>query len=218
MHNTLRSAFSKIPAAFSGLLAGTLLLSSAACAPDQPSYSGNTYTNPAIGLTVAKPEAWIFVSQEQSLQNRQNTQLHDKDLEREIQRTENLPTVSIAKHPEPHPTVNPTVQIKHVMKPFPDLGSRQVIEAALQQVHDAYSDFQIVEPIRTASLSGHSAATMEATFTMHTVADGAFAVYSEMWVVDRGEDLFIIGMSGPREGEDASREEFAAILSSIRLD
>lgn len=218
MRNTLFNATLRNSMTLQHLLAFSLVFACTACAPNQPSHSGNTYTNPTIGLTITKPEAWVFVSQEQSLRNRQNTELKNKDLAREIQREENLPTVSIAKYPEPHPTINPTVQVKHVVKPFPEMGSRQVIEAALQQVHNAYSDFQIVKPIQAASLSGHSATTMEATFTMHTVGDGAFAVYSEMWVVDRGEDLFIIGMSGPREGEDASRGEFAAVLSSIKLE
>jgi hypothetical protein len=200
------------------LLSILVLLACSACAQDQPVYSGNIYSNSTIGFTIHKPDSWLFVSERQSLENRNNIQLQDEELEREVQSHANLPTVSISKYPEPHPTVNPTVQVKHLEKPSADLLPQDVLEATVQQIQNVYADFRVTKPIQVARLGAHKAATMQVAFTMETVDGGAFSVHSIMWVVERRNDLFIIGMSGPSEGDDASEEEFMDILSSIIIE
>lgn len=183
----------------------------------QSNYSGNIYQNPKIGLMLEKPQDWLFVSAQQSLRNRENTELLNEQLEQDIRNEANLPTVSIAKYPEPHPTVNPTVQIRHIVKRSPELKPVDVLKAVIAQMQNGLKDFELTEPIQTVIVSEHKAAWMEAGFTMQTKAGGTFDVHSRMWVVERGEEFFIIGMSGPAEGKDVSEEEFASILSNIRI-
>lgn len=91
-----------------------------------------------------------------------------------------------------------------------------MLNAVVAQVTKGLKDFAIVEPIQPTRISGHNAASMKATFTMQT-SGGSFAVLSRMWVVERGNDLFVIGMSGPKEGEDKSEAVFSRILSDIEI-
>lgn len=184
----------------------------------EPSYSENTYRNPKIGLKLVKPNDWLFVSEQQSLENRKNAELNDEQLEQEVQDEANLPTVSIAKYPEPYPTINPTVQIKHIVKPSPELQPEDVLRELVTSMQNGFFDFEVKGSLKATEVSGQNAAQMEAEFLMKTETGGMFTVYSRMWVVERGDDLFIIGMSGPATGDDASEEEFSTILLGIEIN
>lgn len=58
-----------------------------------PVNSENIYRNTDLGLVVVKPQEWLFVSRQQSMKNRKNTDLQDKQLEDEIRRRKLLPGI-----------------------------------------------------------------------------------------------------------------------------
>ena len=149
------------------------------------------------------------------MQNRSRAELEDEALEREVRREANAPTLSIAKYPEPYPTVNPTVQIKHLLGV--GLSPEETLNALVEAARTGYRDFQLVQSVRKAELSDHPAAHAEATFTMVVSEGQSYPVRTSMWAVVRGDDVFVVGLSAPPSGPDASADAFGEILSSVEI-
>jgi hypothetical protein len=45
-----------------------------------------------------------------------------------------------------------------------------------------------------------------------------YASRSRIWLVPRGQFMFLIAMTGPQDGPDVSEEEFSTVLASIDIE
>ena len=152
------------------------------------------------------------------MQNRAKVRVPDSELQAGLQRA-TAPLFVFAKYPEPHPTLNPTIQI--VLRPSPGTAgtpATTILAGASQTMQKVYPDFQFLEPIRSAVISGMPAASMKATYTLRTQQGNAYRILSRMWLVPRGSTMFLIGMSGPLDGPDVSEGEFESALASIQIE
>lgn len=193
-----------------------VLLILSACAQNKPVPSENTYVNPALDLAVEKPDGWVFTAAQEGRPD--GDVRSPQNEESGTQTSAAAPTVAITKYPEPHPAINPTFQVQHVVKPSPELTPEQLLEAAAMQLQMSVGDFDVTEPLQSTTLSGHPGAMMEAEYLLQAVETGeVFAVRTAMWVVERDDELFIISMSGPADGNDESAREFSRMLSSVSI-
>ena len=176
------------------------------------------FRNATAGIALSPPAGWSVVSMQDVMQNRAKVRVADAELQAGLQRA-TAPLFVFAKYPEPHPTLNPTIQI--VLRPAPGTAgtpATTILAGATQTLQKVYPDFQFIEPIRSAVISGMPAASMKAAYTLRTQQGGAYRILSRMWLVPRGSTMFLIGMSGPVEGPDVSDGEFAGALASIQIE
>jgi hypothetical protein len=76
--------------------------------------------------------------------------------------------------------------------------------------------FELRSPVADTVVAGRRAAHFEARFKVEMVKfREPCDVLTRFWLVPRGADAFIIAMSGPPDGDEASNSEFADILRSI---
>ena len=85
--------------------------------------------------------------------------------------------------------------------------------ASLQTVQENRERVQDIHSVQVSSLP---AAHMRARYTMKVGGSG-FPVLTRLWLVPRGQFMFLIGMSGPPDGPDLSEAEFAEVLGSISI-
>ena len=181
----------------------------------------NTQTrveNGSAGISIAPPSGWAVTSVADVMKNRGRVRLPDRELQAGMQRA-TAPLFVFTKYPEPHPTLNPSIQV--VLRPQPpSLGTSatEMLRAATDTLRRAFPDFRFVETIRRAEVSGFDAAYMKAAYTLMTAEGRALPVLARTWLVPRGSFMFIIGMSGAAEGADVSEDEFKNALASIRIE
>ena len=174
--------------------------------------------NPTAGISITPPAGWHVISMQRVMQNRAQVRLGDDELAAGFQRA-TAPLFVFSKYPEPHPALNPTVQV--VLRPAPaSLGTSAttMLKATIETLQRAFPDFTFVDPIQPATVAGFPAAYMKATYTLRTGGGGAFRVMSRTWLVPRGKHMFLIGMSGTPAGDDVSEAEFRGALESIQIE
>jgi hypothetical protein len=179
----------------------------------------HTFHSPTAGFTITKPESWVFATTEQIARNRARVRLKDKELEALVRERASLPLVAAAKHPEPYDDLNPSVQV--LLRPLGSLAGKSPVELmqiAIVPIQRAVSGFEYVETVRGSSLNGRQAAYVKCGYTVANAAGRTFPTLTRLWLVPRGQVLFMVSMSGPRQGPDVSEGEFAAILKSIKID
>ena len=74
------------------------------------------FSNATAGISLSPPAGWAVVSMQEVMQNRAKVRLSDSELQAGLQRA-TAPLFVFAKYPEPHPTLNPTLQV--VLRPSP---------------------------------------------------------------------------------------------------
>jgi hypothetical protein len=109
--------------------------------------------------------------------------------------------------------LNPSVQVtlRSALRGTPT----ELLTTALATMRRAFPDFRIVSPVRATEVSGWPAAQVKAIYTLTSRTGASFPVQSRMWLVTRGNLMFLIGMSGGASGEDVCEVEFKAVVASI---
>jgi hypothetical protein len=152
------------------------------------------------------------------MSNRSKVRLPDAELQAGLQRA-TAPLFVFSKHPEPFPSLNPTVQV--VLRPRPaslPTSATALLRIATETLQRAFPDFAFVEAIRDTQVSGLPAAYMKASYTLKTGTQGYHRVLSRTWLVPRGSFMFLIGMSGTTAGDDTSEVEFATAIKSVSIE
>ena len=196
------------------LIAVLTLASEVSAQPDR----GERFENTTAGIALTRPPGWHTVSLETVQKNREKVRLPDKELEQALQTRATAPLFAFMKYPEPHPTLNPSIQI--TLRPLGGLAASRpaaIMKMALGPMQSNFPDFVLERPIADVRVSGLPAAHARATYTLTTDA-GQFKVRTRIWVVTRGPFMFLIGMSGPAGGPDMSEMEFATALASIQIE
>ena len=174
--------------------------------------------NASAGISIAPPSGWAVTSVADVMKNRGRVRLPDRELQAGMQRA-TAPLFVFSRYPEPHPSINPTIQV--VLRPQPaSLGTSatEMLRAATDTLRRAFPDFRIVEPIRRTQVSGFDAAYMKAAYTLMTTDGRNVPVLARTWLVPRGSFMFLIGMSGAAEGPDVCEDDFTAALASVRIE
>ena len=178
----------------------------------------NRFHSPTVGLELEKPDSWVYMRADQIEENRAQIRLDDEEFERLLRERASLPLVAIAKYPEPHESLNPTVQVGvRRAGDFASLKPVEILSGIVGQLQQAFADFEFVVPVSETEVSGLAGARFVATYTLQ-MEGGSFPVKSRIWLVPRGSALFMIGMAGAQEGEDMAEEEFDRVLASIVIE
>jgi hypothetical protein len=175
------------------------------------------FENATAGIALTRPNGWQTGTLQAVQENRSRIRLSDSELEAGLRKLATAPLFVFMKHPEPHPTVNPSVQV--ILRPTGSLNGAdptEILKVAVGTIQKAFADFTFITSIQNVSVSDMPAAHMRARYTLNT-ADGSAQVLSRLWVVPRGPYMFLIGMSGPADGPDVSEAEFTEVLRSITI-
>lgn len=176
------------------------------------------FENATAGISLVRPAGWQTASLQTVQENRERVQLSDAELQAAMQKAATAPLFVFMKHPEPHPDLNPSIQVTlRPLGPLAGMSPREMMKIAVSALQKALADFMFVTEITDAHVSGLPGAHMRAKYTAMNRDGSSFKVLTRMWLVPRGTYMFLIGMSGPQEGPDVSESEFAAALASITM-
>jgi hypothetical protein len=175
-----------------------------------------TVSHPGAGIQLTPPVGWHAATLAQVQANREGVRLADPEFERALATRSALPLIVYMKYPERYPDLNPTVQV--TLRSALQGSPTSLLTTALAPMRRAFPKFRVVTPVQQTTVSGWPAATVTVTYTLTDRGGATFPVRSRMWVVPRGNLMFLIGMSGSTTGENLCEEEFRDVLTSIRID
>ena len=98
------------------------------------------------------------------------------------------------------------------------LSASDILNSTVKVLQQSFEDFALLEGVNKVEVGGLGGAYLKATYSVASPTGEKFKVLSNMWVVLRGDYMFIISMSGPPEGPDLAEKEFAEILASIKIE
>ena len=84
-------------------------------------------------------------------------------------------------------------------------------------VQRQFPDLTYVDEVQDANIDGIDGAYTKIKYTV-SAGDQKFPTLARMWMVPRGHNIFIVGMSGPQEGPDVSEDTFMKIFKSIKIE
>jgi hypothetical protein len=169
-----------------------------------------------FGFQIGVPDGWIIQDTVAVKANRERIVVEHPILQQRFQQAA-MPIFVSTRFPDGHDDVNPTVQV--VFRPVPELGAPAavILEKILGGMAMILPEFKLLLPVSECELGGQPAAHARVAFVMQD-DDQKFNIVARSWVVPRGEMMFMVGLSGPAEGEYVSEDEFVAIADSVRID
>lgn len=172
---------------------------------------------PSLGLSIVRPAEWVTISADENAQNLRSIRMDDPEFQRMVALYANSPIVAMAKYPEPHDDLNPSLKIN--VRPiggFASLPPEQILTGAIPIFRRGFGDIKILEGPSRTTIAGKPAGFVRLSYTLHA-PNGDYPTISELWVVPSGPVYFMIGSGTRADEKNGSRAKVRAILDSLRI-
>lgn len=177
------------------------------------------FRNPTARLELTKPADWHFMTADQNQANLAATEFSDAELKAQIAKYATVPMVVIVKHREPYPDLNPSFKIN--MRPLGQLPAddpKAIMTALVPMLQRVSADAKVVDGPREVQVDGLKGAYLRIDYTLRTAEGGAYPTASELWIVLRGEYMFMIGGGTRQDEKTGTRVELRSIVDSLKLN
>jgi hypothetical protein len=177
------------------------------------------FKNPTVGFYATKPAAWHFLTAQQNLENLKRTKLNDEEFKAAMLKYAQAPLFAIVKYPEPFDDVNPSFRVS--VRPAGSLKGtdpKKLFEPFLAQMQRLYKDYKLIQPVSDVVVSGLRGAYARVDYTLEAPGVGSFPTTSELWIIPRGDFLFILGAGTRQDEKTGTRAQIRAILETVRID
>jgi hypothetical protein len=178
----------------------------------------NTFSSPIYGISVTKPPDWHYATAEQHQANLERVEMTDEELERHVRAHSTTPLVMMMKYLEPYDDLNPSFKI--TVQPAGNLPKDDpilIMKGILLAFQKGFKNVSIKEgPARTV-VDSLSAAYLRMHYDLVTADSMVYPTCSEIWIVPRGNLIFLIGSGTPQEDTAGARAEVATILASLKI-
>jgi hypothetical protein len=97
---------------------------------------------PSAGLSLDRPAGWHTATMADVQRNRENVRLADAEFQAAMVSRSALPIVVLTKYPEPHPSMNPSIQV--TLRPGLARTPAELLTIALEPLRKATANFRVV--------------------------------------------------------------------------
>ncbi|NUM53621.1 MAG: hypothetical protein HUU46_08260 [Candidatus Hydrogenedentes bacterium] len=170
----------------------------------------NEFYSPTFGFKVTKPGQWRFICADEYMRHVQTVTSNDEM----FLRYANVPLMSAAKYEEPHPDLNPSIKVQVKPNRSGPINAKEMAGILLDLMRRFADDFAAEGP-DDCTVGGAAAVRTVATYTMGTVDGQSFPVYSELWVVPRASQYFLIAVSRRQDAPQSDVEDLRHLVESI---
>lgn len=179
----------------------------------------DVFSNASVGFSIEKPQGWHYISADESAKNRDAVRLKNREVQELIKRRPQPRLVTMARHHEPYPELNPsvTVGVKPISNPE-TFDPVDVLQFMVRPLKGVYDDFKVVEAPKKVTLKDREAAYTKVHYTLKTPDGKQFPACSEMWVIPRGEICFIVSAGSSPKPDAPERAEIDRAIESITID
>jgi hypothetical protein len=172
----------------------------------------------SVRRLLTKPATWQFATAQQGVDNIRRLETNE-ELKAAMIRYGSAPLVSMLKFPEPYDDINPSFTAK--VRPLGTLKGKDpkdILTLVLSQMQRSFKEFVIVQPAADVTVSGLPGAHGRVNYTLEVSNLGSFPVTSDLWIIPRGDFVFMLGAGLRQDEKTGSRAEVQAIFDTVRID
>ena len=163
-------------------------------------------------FSISGPRTWSVASQ--SVVTNSLNRIEDKDLKELLRGTR--PVVTLCRYPpNEHTGENPSIKV--FISETPDTSPSDLLAMAREVEKKALPDYKIEEDVHTTTVNGIPAATMSAAFTSKYANGKSYPTLARVWAIRRGQFMYVIGASGPRNPPPELQRDFDLIMATFRF-
>ena len=135
-----------------------------------------------------------------------------------VTRYARTPFLAITKHKEPYNDLNPSLRVNaREAGNLKGMPPEKVVELSASAFSRMFKDYAVAEGPLATKLSGHPAGYMRVNYT-HEAGGRGWRTTSELWIVPRGDLVFIIGVGTRQDEKSGTRKEVRSIVDTIKID
>jgi hypothetical protein len=128
------------------------------------------------------------------------------------------PFFAITKYKEPYDDINPSVKVNaRELGTLKGAPPEKIAETAAAGLARMFKDYAVEEGPIATRVAGQPAGYIRVRYTMEA-GGRQWPLMSEMWVVPRGELVFIIGAGIRQDEKTGTRQEVRRIIDTIKID
>jgi hypothetical protein len=188
------------------------LISSPACLAQE------TYSNPTLGFYIRKPSSWHYLTAEEHRENLTRSDFTDPKFKELVTRYARTPFLAITKYKEPYDDLNPSIRVNaREAGNLKGMTPEKVVVLTASAFSRMFKEYMVAEGPQATKLSGHPAGYMRVNYT-HEAGGVAWRTTSELWIVPRGDLLFIIGAGTRQDEKSGTRKEVRSVINTIKID
>lgn len=184
----------------------------------EPAPAQEIYSNETLGFAVTKPADWHYVTAEQARENLKRTEFATPEFKELVAKYSRTPFFAISKYKEPYDDLNPSFKVNVTnLGVLKEESPERMVELVTANFPRMFKNYAVDEGPVATDVAGHPAGYMRVRYTLE-IAERDWPVASEIWVVPRGELLFLIGVGLRQDEKNGSRQEIRSIVETIRID
>ena len=173
----------------------------------QDGRQADTFRSEVAKIEIQRPPGWHFQNPEAAVKYSAGAKATTAETQEALHRLGTSPLIVVTKHPEPYKTLNPTLYvIVRSGTQFPGQSAMEITRSIKAGISNVYSQFQVVDDIRSYKVSGYNGGRMTVQYLSATRDGREFANRSTFVFIPRGSILYQLSISAPPDGTDALDE------------
>ncbi len=178
-----------------------------------------TFRNPCAGISITKPAEWYYMGIDQNYENLKKSIMKSEELKKMSLKMADVQMVIITKYPEPYNNLNPTLKID--AKPsgeFKGTNPKKILSAMTDSMDAFFDGFKIIKGPTETKVDGMVGAYVRFNTIMKMEGGQPYLSCSEIWLIPRGEHMFMFSANTRQDEKNCTREEIRKIIDTIKID
>lgn len=176
-------------------------------------------TNRVAGISMSKPDEWKLVRVGEVVEKPKRLSFNAGEFKAAILARGSWQTIAMSKFSESPDGINPSIKV--TVGPSGAMQGMQPLEIAklLLPLYQRKfpNDFVVVVQPVPATVAGFEASYAQVSFSSKPQGGRKTFMTSELWVVPRGEYLFLVEAATEKDERTGSRKEIQDIVKTIRM-
>lgn len=182
--------------------------------PDQ-----NQFKHKVLGFQIDYPKTWTVNSVDDYYANMDRVKLQDSAFDEMIKKSASIPFFFISKFKEPYEDLNPSIKIN--TRPYGNLKGKsltEILNIIIPQFEKLFANFKVQEGPIEKNLDGLNATYVKFYYSLKTKEGKEYLSCSEMYMIDKGNYFYMIGVGSKQDESNCKRSEILDILKTIKLN
>ena len=184
--------------------------------------AGDIYHEPLSGFIITKPRSWHFITFDEYLKSMESFKFRDPEQIGRM-KTATRPSVIIAKHPEPHPGLNPGLSV-YLCECRTDTDPSRTetlvmreMKTLLMRAGEVLFDFRVTDGPGMVRVGGREAGYARISFRIYSQNGAVYDAAGEFRIIPTGMYYLQIESLIPENAGPDIREEMDSIIRSARF-
>ena len=178
----------------------------------------NEFKHNILGFKINYPKTWFLNSADEYYANLDKVKFNDNEFDEMIKKNASIPFIFLSKFKEPYDDINPSIKIN--TKPYGNLKGKtltEIINLILPQFEKMFLNFKIQDSITEIKINEINATYVKFYYTLKTQEGKEFLTSSELYLIDKVNYFYMIGVGTKQDESNCKRQETLDILNTIEF-